>query len=357
MAKPFPSCGELVGYNNAVAGHDGILSDISGELFIKPCTPAEIDFYETSLALHPEFMSIMPTYLGTLALDENIPGAIESATTSLISEKISGKTVTKSDIALPTKTLATNGKNDSELKQSIIQREPNHGIFGNRITTNNAVVLDNISFGYCRPNILDVKLGVRLWADDAPEAKRIRFDKITAESTHKDLGFRIAGMRVWQGPGAIGEDIDEEGYKIYDKKYGRLLKPEDMNQSFRCFIHNDRAGASEDLSKYVANAFLNDVIQIQSQFESHENRMFAASILFVYEGDGSVLRTAIQNARQSSPVTDKSEENDHIKPTKICSVKLIDFAHAQWTPGRGPDENTLIGVRSVVKILREICAT
>ncbi|POS83131.1 hypothetical protein EPUL_003439 [Erysiphe pulchra] len=355
MAKPLPTCSELVGFNNAVAGHDGVLSDISGELFIKPCTPAEIAFYETSSALHPEFMSIMPTYLGTLALDENIPGAIENATSSLKSSAIIEKNVTKSDVLYTNKS-AISGNDQPESKQPTIPSGIDQGIFGNRIKTNNAVVLDNISFGYRRPNILDVKLGVRLWADDAPEAKRIRFEKITAESTHKDLGFRIAGMRVWQGQGAKGEDIDEEGFKIYNKQYGRHLKPEDMISSFRCFIHNERAGVSEDLAKYVAKAFLDDVIEIQTQFEKHENRMFAASILFVYEGDGDALRSAIQKSRQLSPVTDKSEDNDHIKLNKICSVKLIDFAHAEWTPGQGPDENNLVGVRSVVKLLKEICA-
>ncbi|RKF59798.1 Inositol polyphosphate multikinase [Erysiphe neolycopersici] len=356
MAKPFPTCSELVGYNNAVAGHDGVLSDISGELFIKPCTPAEIAFYETSSALHPEFMSIMPTYLGTLALDENIPGAIEKATGSLLSGTITENPFAKSDVSSANKTV-TNEKDQSQSKQPTAPCGLNQGIFGNRIKTNNAVVLDNISFGYRRPNILDVKLGVRLWADDAPDAKRIRFEKITAESTHKDLGFRIAGMKVWQGLGAKGEDIEEEGYKIYNKQYGRHLKSEDMINSLRCFIHNERAGVNEDLAKYVAKAFLDDVIQIQTQFENHENRMFAASLLFVYEGDGDALRTAIHNSSHLSPVTDKYEDNDQIKLAKICSVKLIDFAHAEWTPGQGPDENTLVGIRSIVKLLREICTS
>lgn len=298
-------------------------------------------------------MNIMPTYLGTLALDENVSGAIENATGSLISDAITEKPVIESDVSSSNK-LEIIGKDQQESEQPTVPNEINQRIFGNRITTKHAVVLDNISFGYRRPNILDIKLGVRLWADDAPEAKRIRFDKITAESTHKDLGFRIAGMRVWQGLDAKGEDIDKEGYKIYNKQYGRHLKPKDMFNSLRSFIYNERAGVSEDLAKYIAKAFLDDVTQIQTQFENHENRMFAASILFVYEGDGDALRSAIQKNSQLSPNTDKSEDNDNIKLAKICSVKLIDFAHAEWTPGQGPDENTLFGVRSIAKLLREI---
>jgi len=39
---------------------------------------------------------------------------------------------------------------------------------------------------------------------------------------------------------------------------------------------------------------------------------------------------------------------------KIQVLKLIDFAHAEWTPGTGPDENVLHGIRNVIKLLDEI---
>jgi 1D-myo-inositol-tetrakisphosphate 5-kinase/inositol-polyphosphate multikinase len=41
---------------------------------------------------------------------------------------------------------------------------------------------------------------------------------------------------------------------------------------------------------------------------------------------------------------------------KLFSVKLIDFAHATWTPGQGPDENSLKGVRSLIRIFEELAA-
>ena len=50
---------------------------------------------------------------------------------------------------------------------------------------------------------------------------------------------------------------------------------------------------------------------------------------------------------------DGDDESDEPDP-KVHDVRLIDFAHAQWTPGQGPDENVLIGVRSVLKILNEL---
>ena len=89
--------------------------------------------------------------------------------------------------------------------------------------------------------------------------------------------------------------------------------------------------------------------------------MFSASLLFVFEGDGVALRAAMEEASRS-PATlmngdggDSEEEEDgEDTGPKIYSVKVIDFAHAEWTPGMGPDENSLIGVRSVAKILKKL---
>ncbi|RKF74869.1 Inositol polyphosphate multikinase [Golovinomyces cichoracearum] len=357
MAKALPTYDELVGYNHAVAGHDGILSDVSGELFIKPCTPTEIAFYETSSALYPEFMKLMPTYLGTLALDERTRRrTIEKAACPTILAQNSDQHE-DNDVAVP---LAKDEPSkvttpQSRPQESTITRESNSRIFGNRITTDKALVLENASYNFQKPNILDVKLGVRLWADDAAEDKRIRFDRITAESTHKDLGFRIAGMRVWQGLGAKGENIDKEGYKIYDKNYGRVsVNRENVNEAFTSYILSEGAGIDGELGRQIAQAFLKDLTWIQTQLESHENRMFSASLLFVYEGDGKALRNALGNSSNETQPIASHKEKKKSTSAKIYSVKLIDFAHAEWTPGQGPDENTLLGVRSVVKIFQDI---
>jgi len=333
MAKPLPTRADLIDYNYAVAGHDGTLCDVDGELFIKPCTPAEVAFYESSVASHTDFAEFMPTFLGTLELGEQPNGStIEEQGAALIAKH------SIPEVVLPVKT-------------------------GKRITTNLAVVLENAAHGFVRPNILDVKLGVRLWADDAHQEKKTRFDKVTEETTHKDLGFRIAGMRVWQGRGAIGRaDVDDEGYKIYDKNYGRFsLHKGNVAEAFRDFIFAESAGIDEELGRLVAQAFHADLRRIQQVMEAKESRMFSSSLLFVFEGDGQVLRAAMEEASRS-PATltngygdnsDSDSEDEEVGP-KIYAVKVIDFAHAQWTPGNGPDENSLLGIRSVAQILEKL---
>ena len=302
------------------------------------------------MAAHPEFAEFMPTFLGTLTLEHNQSASLEEQGAALLATHTAGHLqetevpVAKHsipEVVVPVKTTK-------------------------KIVTNLAVVLENAAHGYVQPNILDVKLGVRLWADDAPREKQIRFNKVTEETTHKDLGFRIAGMRVWQGHGAKGEDIDEEGFKIYDRNYGRYsVQTENVLEAFKKFIFVESAGIDEELGQLVAQAFLTEVERIQEILEGQESEMFSASLLFVFEGDGVALRTALEEASKPPPKLtngdrhreDESEDDDDddepLGP-RIYTVKVIDFAHAQWVPGRGPDENSLTGVRSVAKILRDL---
>lgn len=235
-----------------------------------------------------------------------------------------------------------------------------------KIRTQQAVVLENAAHGFVKPNILDIKLGVRLWADDADSAKRARFDKVANDTTHKKFGFRIAGMRVWQGRDAKGEGIDADGYKVYDKFYGRqTIQDHNLHEAFHNFLFVKSAGVDEELGKLVAQAFTADVSRIQKIIEAEESRMFSSSLLFVFEGDGEALRAAMEEASRSpatlvngdsnGSVEDDEEDSDEedLGP-KIYTVKVIDFAHAQWTPGLGPDENALTGIRSVARFLGEI---
>lgn len=295
----------------------------------------------------------MPTYLGSLTLEEQHQGAtIEEAGAALLAQH-NGISLEEANA-----TLKNNGAgiiSTHTIPEVVVPVRT-----GKRLATNQAVVLENASYGFVKPNIMDVKLGVRLWADDAAEEKKIRFDKITAASTHRDLGFRLAGMRIWQGHNAKGVDIDDEGYRVYDKNYGRLaLNNHNVHEAFQDFIFADKAGIDEELGKLVAQAFYTEVCRIAQVLENQESRMYSASLLFVFEGDGVALRAAMEEAGRSPDTlvngNDSSEEDeDELVGPKIYAVKVIDFAHATWEPGNGPDENSLVGVRSVARILKKL---
>jgi inositol-polyphosphate multikinase len=87
---------------------------------------------------------------------------------------------------------------------------------------------------------------------------------------------------------------------------------------------------------------------------SHESRMYSASILFVYEGDAEALETGIQAEARGEVVEDEDEDDDDsdIVPQYISKTKLIDFAHAAFREGEGPDQNVLPGVKKILEHLK-----
>lgn len=359
------------------------MCDTDGELFIKPCTQPEIDFYQSlQTDNHSRMAEIVPIFCGSLSLndsadvsgiDDQLPLVAGQVNTE-VKEQVLEFLGQQKD-AVPTSQPLAPVDNITWIPNA-----------SRKIPTNTAVCLENASQGFRRPNIMDVKLGRRLWADDAPLEKKRRFDKISAETTHHDLGFRIAGMRVYKGSDDMTE-LDEEDYKIYDKDYGRNeVNKENVLEAFRKFIYNAGAGIDDDYARAVAEAFRQDLENVRDVLEAEETRMYSSSLLFIFEGDGDALKSAIDERSRSTAnsLTDRKPEehlpgrttsridsgiglddegefitisddgDDMDDEPRIWNLKLIDFAHANWTPGQGPDENILLGVRSLIKIFEEL---
>ncbi|KAL1597988.1 hypothetical protein SLS60_008476 [Paraconiothyrium brasiliense] len=323
--KPFdPST--LQAFGNAAAGHDGVLSDPTGAVVVKPCTQAEISFYESIAASHPDLAPHLPTFMGTLSLSAN-------QSTSTAEE--SG-TITTADGA--------------------VER-----LHGKKLETELHIVLENITHGFKKPNVLDLKLGAQLWDDAAKPEKRARLDKVSAETTSGSLGFRIAGMRVYKGlpTPEVPEDLkeyaeadNEGGYWVYNKMYGRKFA-EDINDGFESYIHGQgKDGKELERAREVLAFFLGEVKDITQVFESKESRMYSASILLVYEGDVEEYAKTKAKLRGAPSAGEEGDEEEDLP--QLAAVKMIDFAHATWKPGEGPDENALKGMRSTTTILKEL---
>ena len=357
----------------------------------------EIDFYEKANKYHPEFAALMPVYIGTLSLNdvtdvdslnEQLPGIADHMSQGLKEEAV----LRAKEAVIADATTEENAEQPVD-----IAWKPNKN---RRIPTNRSVVLQNSTHGFKKPNILDAKLGRRLWADDAPMEKRKRFDEISKATTNGSHGFRIAGMRVYKGSDKP-EELDADSYRVCNKDFGRFqVNKDNVVQEIRKFIFNPAAGIDEDLGRAVAQAFLEDLKRVEDVLENSETRMYSASVLFTFEGDGEALRAAIEEnnalidgveqgtkeltseidrAQEKLPEidvqaiagaiegdvkvvelmgdveSDRDEENEEELSNlpRIYSLKLIDFAHAEWVPGQGPDENSLFGVRSLIKIFEE----
>jgi len=322
-SKPFDSS-KLQAFGNAAAGHDGVLSDESGAVVVKPCTQAEINFYETVTASHPDLLPHLPLFMGQVSLDSSAEAAAED--TGVI-----------------------------ETSDGTVER-----LHGKKLATDLHIVLENITNGFKKPNVLDLKLGAQLWDDNAKPEKRARLDKVSAETTSGSLGFRIAGMRTWLGaePPEVPEELKpyveldkEGGYWVYNKMYGRKFSAEDIDDGFNAFFPQG-SDAEKARAREVLAFFLGEVKDIQEAFEAKESRMYSASILLVYEGDVEEYENTKKVLRSARP--DEEEEDDEETVPKLAAVKMIDFAHASFVPGKGPDENALKGVRSTTTILKRL---
>jgi len=324
------------------------MTDPSGDLVIKPCTQPEIDFYQETVANHEEFAALLPTFMGTLQLGKS--RQLEE-TVAVAQSQQGGRA-----IVLPIDPEEVDNAGKSRLDAPRTRGKP--------LETELAVVLENITAGFKRPNILDVKLGKRLWAEDAPDAKRQKLDKLASETTSGSLGFRVAGMKAWQ----------LNRYHVYDKFYGRDRTAENVYQAFQDLFDADPDDGDLDIFEDVVDGVVEAVEEIETTVAGQESRMYSSSLLLVYEGDRSARREALETAFSKSKARDSAtslpdgfneidddyvdadddDEAEQVRDQKIFDIRIIDFAHAAWTPGLGPDENMLQGIRSVRSILEDM---
>ena len=84
--------------------------------------------------------------------------------------------------------------------------------------------------------------------------------------------------------------------------------------------------------------------------------MYSASLLYVYEGDAAALEDGIQAEAREEVVAnediDVDSEDEEQVPQYISKTKLIDFAHAAFTEGKGVDRNVLYGIEKVLEHLK-----
>jgi len=64
------------------------------------------------------------------------------------------------------------------------------------ITTIHSIVLENLSHRFLKPNILDIKLGTRLYDDGASEEKKARMIQTAKNTTSFETGVRLTGFQV-----------------------------------------------------------------------------------------------------------------------------------------------------------------
>lgn len=346
---------------------------MDGSLIIKPCTQAEIDFYQAAQGKeHEDLRDYMPDFVGVLALSQDQTVPANGVGPGLrVHDKVPDVLAAHAPEGwLPSNVEALLLDDPTSPKRT--SWKPSGG---KKLDTPTAIVLENVASGFVHPNILDIKLGARLWADDAPDSKRRKLDEVASETTSGSLGFRIAGMKKWVGELSQEQKeryedsergiVYKDGYLCYNKLYGRSLQDHNVKDGIMEYFGGLRRDGSKIIFKRstildIARRVKEELEIMHHALSKEETRMYSASILIVHEGDEEFLSKDLNRyvkMVEGEGFVKKSEEegdDDGEEDTKLLDVRLIDFAHAAFTPGEGQDENVLEGVSSVVSIFDEI---
>ncbi|OCH86203.1 SAICAR synthase-like protein [Obba rivulosa] len=311
---------------NQVGGHAGLLShleDSDGSLLTKFALAKEVAFYEAVAsddALEP-LRPFVPQFYGTLKLE----GQVDTA--------------------------------------------------GDRF-----IVLEDLTYRFDRPNVLDIKLGTVLHDLDAPPEKRARMEQVARATTSRETGVRLTGFQVFDL--AAGKPL------AVTKEYGKSLVPADLPRGIARFFPlatstglsasalmppepphtvaslgtTTGTGLPADILLPILQNLREDVEALRERVAQVHVRMRSASLLVIYEADWErareglrLLEEAVQKCEQEQDDNedeDEEDEDEEEQRTPIpYTVKLIDFAHTTVVPGQGPDESVLKGLDTFMTLL------
>ncbi|KAJ2019357.1 hypothetical protein GGI03_001559 [Coemansia sp. RSA 2337] len=274
-----------------VAGHGGVLSVGEGKMVAKPLIKREQEFYEAS-AQCAKFKAFIPEYYGTLQQQDG-DGSSTTADSSYI-------------------------------------------------------CLENLTDGYEKPCILDVKIGTRIHDIDATPEKVAKMLGKAQETTTGSLGVRICGMSV---QGTTGQERD----------WFAKLTVDTIREAFAMYFSAAESMVSAEYRRFVINQFILEVEELAAVIKSVETRMYASSLLFVYDASKARYEQFVSGASCDGKSNCDGNEDDEDAEEDECrdgllDVKAIDFAHSHWVPGQGCDEFYLFGLEKLVEILRGLLA-
>lgn len=179
------------------------------------------------------------------------------------------------------------------------------------------LVLENLTQGFDKPCVMDVKIGAVTYGPDASEAKKGKEAQSYA-GTKIPFGFSVLGII----------SHSSKGFSRLTKAFGRSLSESNIDDVLDNFLN-----IGDKHSKIIARCFLEKLDEFLEFFSTQTTyHVYASSLLFVY--DYAALET----------------ENHHIRnPVRL---KLIDFAHV--FPGHGElDQNFLFGLRNLSSLFRK----
>ncbi|CAG0918253.1 unnamed protein product [Notodromas monacha] len=375
-----------------VGGHSSILS-LDENTVCKPLVRREVEFYKSLPSSMKEFTAEFKGIVEVSSIeDEN--GAITllaKAPSRIVKHRKSSRSGIKNRLRI-----LRSGSVEIEAKQSDVrfeERDPGKGTikmtsslnpwvvkchkqhltevagkeYAESKVSHKFIVLENLASKITYPCILDLKMGVRNFGDDAPPSKILSQKAKGAATTTGKLGVRICGMQVYQ--------LNTGGFLCWNKYHGRALTVDGFQDALCQFLDNGKVFRLE-----LIPGILSRLKRLRKSLESLETfRFYCSSLLVIYEGAFSGLTRGVRSGawRDDDDVEDEDESEEEkleeaddadeatgpVYPNEECrvQVKLIDFAHATSKgfddaehKHVGPDRGLIFGLDNLISIFQKI---
>ncbi|PIN17595.1 Inositol polyphosphate multikinase, component of the ARGR transcription regulatory complex [Handroanthus impetiginosus] len=196
------------------------------------------------------------------------------------------------------------------------------------------LVLQDLTFNRVNPSVMDIKIGSRTWAPEAPADYKQKCMKKDRESSSLPLGFRLSGLQIFES--------GETGFWKPDKKWVQSLPADEVRLLLKKFVSSNTSKAMDSKPDCAfasivyggSTGILSQILELKAWFEDQTiYHFYSCSVLLMFE----------------------KELASHGKSPR-SEIKLIDFAHVY--EGRGViDHNFLGGLCSLIKFISEILTT
>ena len=258
----------LARFPHQVAGHSPLLSHAG--TICKPLIPQELRFYSQLQTQLPCMAPFVPKFYGVLdpkQLDESTKRDL-GLSAAWDEERLERREYGKGEYSEQTATLLSSSTClTNPWSSSLHELRP-----PSSLSPPTYLVIEDLTYAYTLPCIIDLKLGKRQHGLHDSEEKIKSKQRKCATTTSKRLGVRLCGMQRY--------DVQAQQWDMKDKYEGRKLTEEGFMDTLKQFFWN-----GQELRLAVMSAVLARLVLMRATLQQVKAwKFYSSSLLIVYEG-------------------------------------------------------------------------